>query len=95
MKLSSMMLVTAALTFTATSAAWAQTSDQPAAPPAAQKKSADPNQIVCEKIEVVGSRLAVKKVCMTRGEWAEQQRNDRQDVQRAQSQRGCNQGSGC
>jgi hypothetical protein len=95
MKLSSIMLVSAALAFSATSAAWAQTSDQSTAPAPQAKKATDPNQIVCEKIEVVGSRLAVKKVCMTRAEWAEQQRNDRQEVERAQTQRGCNQGSGC
>jgi invasion protein IalB len=94
MKLSSMMLVTAALAFTA-GTAWAQTSDQSTPAPSQAKKTKDPNEIVCQKIEEIGSRLATKRVCMTRAEWAERQRLDRMDTDRAQIQRGCNQGSGC
>lgn len=96
MKLSSTMLVTAALAFSATSTAWAQASDQSTAAPAPQaKKARDPNQIVCEKIEVAGSRLATKRVCMTRAEWAEQQRQDRMDTDKAQMQRPCTSTTGC
>ena len=47
-------------------------------------KKADPNEIVCEKQEVVGSRLAVKKVCLTRAQWAEQRQLDRQAIDKAQ-----------
>jgi len=90
------MLVTATLAFGATSTAWAQTTDQTTAAPASQaKKAHDPNEIVCQKIEVIGSRLATKRVCQTRAEWAEQQRQSRMDTEKAQMQRGCNQGSGC
>jgi len=50
------------------------------------KKAQDPNQVVCEKQQEPGSRLAMKRVCMTRSQWAEQRRLDRQDVERAQMQ---------
>lgn len=58
-----------------------------AAPAAARPKDAkdrDPNKVVCEKQEVLGSRLATKRVCKTRAEWAEQRRADRDLVQRSQ-----------
>ena len=51
-------------------------------------KTVDPNEIVCEKQEVMGSRLGSKRVCMTRAEWAEQRRLDRQDIDHAQTMRG-------
>jgi hypothetical protein len=44
----------------------------------------DPNEKICEKQEVLGSRLAVKRVCMTRAEWAAQRRTDRDLVQNSQ-----------
>jgi hypothetical protein len=53
-------------------------------PAPAAKKTLDPNEVVCEKSEVIGSRLAVKRVCMTRHEWAERRRLDRQEIDRAQ-----------
>ena len=51
-------------------------------------KGRDPNQVVCEKQEVLGSRLGTRKVCMTRSEWAERRRLDRIDIDKAQTQRG-------
>lgn len=48
------------------------------------KKAKDPNEVVCEKQEVLGSRLATRRVCMTRAQWAEQRRSDRDMVQRTQ-----------
>lgn len=50
------------------------------------KKVPDPNEVVCEKQQDTGSRLAMKRVCMTRSQWAEQRRLDRQDVDKAQTQ---------
>ena len=49
------------------------------------KKKGDPNEMVCEKQEVLGSRLAVKRVCMTRAQWAERRQLDREVVQRTQT----------
>ncbi|HEX8841401.1 MAG TPA: hypothetical protein VF757_03790 [Sphingomicrobium sp.] len=98
MKFSSTLLVAGALAFSATSTAWAQTADQSttAATPAPQaKKTRDPNEIVCQKIEDISSRIATKRVCMTRSQWAEQQRQDRLDLDKAQIQRPCNASGGC
>jgi hypothetical protein len=49
-------------------------------------KARDPNQIVCENQEVLGSRLATRRVCMTRAQWAEHERDDRATVNRSQTQ---------
>jgi predicted secreted protein len=48
------------------------------------KAAKDPNQVICEKQEVLGSRLAVRRVCMTRSQWAEQRRTDSDLVQKSQ-----------
>jgi invasion protein IalB len=59
----------------------AQTAGQSAAP----AKPVDPmSEVVCQKQEVVGSRLATRRVCMTRQQWLEQRASDRQDVEKAQ-----------
>lgn len=39
---------------------------------------------VCEDITILGSRLAVKRVCATRAQWAEKRRRDRDLVDQAQ-----------
>jgi hypothetical protein len=57
---------------------------------AAQKKAKDPNEIVCERQEEIGSRLGGQKVCKTRAEWAEERRVSRQDIDKAQTQRDMN-----
>lgn len=69
-------------------AAIAQTTQAPAGQPA--KKALDPNEVVCEKQLVAGSRLATKRVCMTRAQWADLKSQDRQEIEKAQVQRGCN-----
>ena len=45
----------------------------------------DPNKIVCQKEEKIGSRLAAKKVCMTVGEWKARQQADRDQLDSTQS----------
>ena len=58
-----------------------------AVPPAedlSEKASRDPDQIVCEKVEVLGTRLAVKRVCATRAQWAERRLRERLDIDKAQ-----------
>jgi len=57
-------------------------------PPPARSTAPDPNEIVCEKQEVIGSRLQTKRVCRTRAEWADARLQDRQDLDRRQTQRG-------
>ncbi|HEU5286321.1 MAG TPA: hypothetical protein VFU20_07420 [Sphingomicrobium sp.] len=74
-------LIIAALAVTAASPAVADT------PPAAAKtaeKAKDPNRKICEKIEKIGSRLNVVRVCMTAAQWDEQRRENREHFERVQ-----------
>jgi hypothetical protein len=54
---------------------------------AAQAAAGDPTQVVCEKVEKLGTRLGTSRVCMTRAQWAERRRLDREEVERAQQTR--------
>jgi invasion protein IalB len=89
MKLRATLLV-AAISIGATGALAAQS--QQAAPSnsgaSSAAKTLDPNEVVCEKQEVIGSRLASKRICMTRSQWADQKGQDRQEVEKVQTQRG-------
>jgi hypothetical protein len=62
-----------------------QTAQQPQQQTA--KPAKDPDEIVCERQEVIGSRLATQRVCKTRAEWAEEKRLNRMDVEKAQTMR--------
>lgn len=44
----------------------------------------DPNERICETITPIGTRLATKKFCGTRAEWADRKRQDREVLERAQ-----------
>jgi hypothetical protein len=44
----------------------------------------DPNERVCESITPVGSRLATRRFCGTRAEWADRKRQDREALDAAQ-----------
>lgn len=44
----------------------------------------DPNERICEKITPLGSRLATKRFCGTRAEWADRKLQDKQALERAQ-----------
>lgn len=54
----------------------------------------DPSQTICEKVEEIGTRLSAKRVCMTRAEWAEQRRRNREEVEKAQQTRCNGEGTG-
>lgn len=54
----------------------------------------DPTQTICEKIENIGTRLSSKRVCMTRADWAEQRRRNREEVEKAQQTRCKGEGMG-
>lgn len=54
----------------------------------------DPSQTVCEKVEEIGTRLSSKRVCMTRAEWAEQRRRNREEIEKAQQTRCTGEGMG-
>ena len=49
---------------------------------------ASSDEVVCKKYDVTGSRVAKRKVCMTRGEWAEYTRRTQDEYQRASDRRG-------
>jgi hypothetical protein len=48
------------------------------------KPAKDPNEKVCEKQTVLGSRLTTHRVCATREQWAEYRRLDREAIDKAQ-----------
>ena len=68
----------------------AQGQAKPATAPAGTQtpQKAAMNELVCQRIREIGSRLAVKKVCKTRAEWADIQLQDRQNLEQIQTQRG-------
>ena len=78
----------AAVVRAASSSAFAQQTEPMQTPAAATAKPADPNEVICEKQGETGSRLATKRVCMTRGQWADLKSHDRQETERVQVQRG-------
>jgi hypothetical protein len=53
------------------------------------------SQIQCERVEEIGTRLGATRVCMTRAQWAERRKRDRDEVERVQMQRGCKDIQGC
>jgi len=63
--------------------------------PQIAKSGVDPTEVLCEKVEVIGTRLASNRVCMTRAQWAEQKRLNRLEVDQVQQQRGCKDLQGC
>jgi hypothetical protein len=62
--------------------------DAASTPAANGAKALDPNEMICERQQEPGSRLAAAKVCHTRAEWADLRAQDRQDLEKAQTQRG-------
>ena len=60
---------------------------QNTAPSPAQKPAKNPDRIVCESYEELGSRLATKKVCKTAREWEEERRQARSAAEDSQRRR--------
>jgi hypothetical protein len=54
----------------------------------------DADRIICEKIKMTGSRLAVKKTCHTAAEWADIRRQQRMQTDRIQGFKPCQVGGG-
>jgi hypothetical protein len=48
------------------------------------KSAKDPNEKICEKQSIVGSRLATRRVCATRAEWEEKRQLDKDAIDQAQ-----------
>lgn len=54
--------------------------------PANEDRTRNPNErLICKKEEVIGSRLAAKKVCLTAREWQERTQADREQLEKIQS----------
>jgi hypothetical protein len=79
------LITTAASLLVGAGPAFAQ-STQPAQQQSA-KPAKDPNEVICEKQEVIGTRLSSQRICKTRAEWAEERRVSRMDVEKTQVQR--------
>ena len=45
-----------------------------------------PDAVICRDVPMSGSRLDVKRVCMTRLQWEDMQREARQTIEKAQTQ---------
>ena len=81
-------LAAAAAGLLASAPAAAQTAAA-AAPAATDQKAADnPNEVVCERQTITGSRLGSRRVCMTRAQWADLRLQDRQETEKVQVRRG-------
>lgn len=81
-------LSVAAFAATASFADPATQGTAPATPATTAAKTPDPNEVVCERQEDVGSRLSSKRICMTRSQWADQKTQDRQQLEKVQVERG-------
>jgi hypothetical protein len=46
------------------------------------------DQVLCRRLGRTGSRLASERICLTRDQWAEQRRLQREEIERAQARRG-------
>ena len=78
---------TAAAALLVVPAAWTPALAQASGQQQNAKPARDPNEIVCERQNETGSRLAITKVCKTRAQWAEDQRADRVILEKVQSTR--------
>ena len=62
------------------------------APPLADQPSSrpgeDPNEQICERQTILGTRVTTRRVCGTRAEWDEKRRLDKDAIDRAQTQVG-------
>ena len=62
--------------------------------PATNTNVGDPNEKICETIKPIGSRLATKRFCGTRAEWADRKLQEKQALENAQRS-ACMRQAGC
>ena len=93
----SVLLLSLAAALSLSSAASAQQQAQEQAPTALAASEAsgaktaatgDPNRRICKTVKVTGTRLGKAKVCRSAMEWSEQTAQNRQGLERAQTQAG-------
>jgi hypothetical protein len=76
--LKSLLIVLSSVALVAPAAAQSGPTD-PAAP-SSQSKLKDPNHVICEKQEEIGSRLGAKRICHTAAEWQQIRQQNREQV---------------
>lgn len=62
--------------------------------PATNTNVGNPNEKICETIKPIGSRLATRRFCGTRAEWADRKLQERQALEDAQRSP-CVRNAGC
>ncbi|HYJ53363.1 MAG TPA: hypothetical protein VEW04_09330 [Allosphingosinicella sp.] len=78
------LLLAAAAALTA-GAAYAQAPAAGSTTPTAD--GPDPNEMICRRVQDSGSRLNASRICMTRQQWIDYQREQRADTERSQNRR--------
>jgi hypothetical protein len=73
-------VVFAAAAFVMAAPAFAQAPPASPAAAASAQKVKDPNRIICEREEEIGTRLGGKKTCRTAQEWQEWRQRNREQV---------------
>jgi hypothetical protein len=71
-------------------AAWVSAAMLGSAAPAASAepaKKSDADKVICRTMDELGSRLASKRVCLTRNQWRQQGEMQRQNLDKAQRSR--------
>lgn len=58
--------------------------DSGAAPPRSVLSRGDPDEVICWRQREIGTRIAIRRDCMSRRDWVEYRRLTRADVDRAQ-----------
>ena len=64
-------------------------------PHAPQPSQNSGSERICQDVKLTGSRLAVKRFCGTRAEWADKRMQDRHEVERIQRSPCVRDGSTC
>lgn len=75
-----------AATLLVAGAAFAQ---QPQPQPKPPHKGPDPNEVLCERQDDLGSRISAHEVCQTRAQWEEQRRQQHLDADKRETHEGC------
>jgi invasion protein IalB len=96
--MSKFLALTAALSLIATAPALAQITSIDSSNAAPKQVAGNPNRVICEVQDTIGTRLGRRKVCLTAQQWADKRTEHRamiEDIQlKAQDftcpQKGCN-----
>lgn len=82
-----MTMLLALLLFTTDPGVWQSTARDLPARAVAPRTASNPNETICRREREPGTRVVIRRTCMTRQEWADYRRELRQNVDRAQMTR--------